>query len=151
MLNAFASLKCSKKCQHNVQKPNHKHSFIMRPGLQTRSKYLYVDSYTLISRTHKLYSTNPCFYPPRGFPTRLKYLFYLSRTKTLCLLSNSLRSCVLPIIPLCLSRAKEVKKVIYKSQARKKKIAPDLRLPLKRLRLQKLDRAYATSIHNILN
>ena len=23
MLNAFASLKCSKKCQHNVQKPNH--------------------------------------------------------------------------------------------------------------------------------
>ena len=141
MLNAFASLKCSKKCQHYVQKPNHKHSFIMRPGLQTRSKYLYVDSYTLISRTHKLYSTNPCFYPPRGFPTRLKYLFYLSRTKTLCLLSNSLRSCVLPIIPLCLSRAKEAKK----------KITPDLRLPLKRLRLQKLDRAYATSIHNIVN
>ena len=105
MLNAFASLKCSKKCQHNVQKPNHKHSFIIRPGLQTRSKYLYVDSYTLISRTHK-----PCFFPPRGFPTRLKYLFYLSRTKTLCLLSNSLRSCVLPIIPLCLSRAKEAKK-----------------------------------------
>ena len=110
MLNAFSSLKCSKKCQHNVQKPNHKHSFIMRPGLQTRSKYLYVDSYTLISRTHKLYSTNPCFYPPRGFPARLKYLFYLSRTKTLCLLSNSLRSCVFPIIPLCLSRAKEAKK-----------------------------------------
>ena len=26
--------------------------------------------YTLNSRTHKLYSTNPCFYSPRGFPTR---------------------------------------------------------------------------------
>ena len=23
MLNAFASLKCSKKCKHNVQKPSH--------------------------------------------------------------------------------------------------------------------------------
>ena len=23
MLNAFASLKCSKKCEHNVQRPNH--------------------------------------------------------------------------------------------------------------------------------
>ena len=78
--------------------------------------------FRVLSTAHKLYSTNPCFYPPRGFPTRLKYLFYLSRTKTLCLLSNSLRSCILPIIPLCLSRAKEVKKVIYKSQARKKKL-----------------------------
>ena len=27
--------------------------------------------YTLNSRTHKLYSKNPCFYSPRGFPTRL--------------------------------------------------------------------------------
>ena len=26
MLNAFASLKCSKKCQHNVQKPSTIHS-----------------------------------------------------------------------------------------------------------------------------
>ena len=66
--------------------------------------------FRVLSTAHKLYSTNPCFYPPRGFPTRLKYLFYLSRTKTLCLLSNSLRSCVLPIIPLCPSRAKEAKK-----------------------------------------
>ena len=133
MLNAFASLKCSKKCQHNVQKPNHKHSFIMRPGLQTRSKYRYAKLQIVLDKSLFLSS------------------LWFSNASQIFVLSLTHKNPMSPLKQPEIIRSPYYPFMSLTSQRSQKKITPDLRLPLKRLRLQKLDRAYATSIHNIVN
>ena len=76
MLNAFASLKCSKKCEHNVQKPSH--------GVPNENlfnfRFLLIDFGKLLcSSVNELQQNSNASSTDEYFPQILTFLLWIPR------------------------------------------------------------------------